>query len=93
MTRVTSTSSTDLTGYEFVPRSIATRSYGFDVAITETPHKNGLDIKIELQGIKLTRKQQRLLARSLSLWKYGLKSVEPSPIAQNLGFTEEYQSL
>ncbi len=72
-------------------RSIRTYGYGFDVSITEEPCKHGLRIKVELQGITLTRKQQRLLARSLALWKHGLTEVEPeqaSPFAQATGLPE-----
>ncbi len=95
MTNVTPTPTTDLTGFEFAPRSIKSYGYGLDVEIRETAHKRGLHIEVEIQGLTLTKRQQRELARQLCIWKYGLRSIAPatSPIAQAFGIAHEYESL
>jgi hypothetical protein len=72
-------------------RTIRGRGYGFDVVIEERRRPHGVHIKIKLQGIKLTRKQHRELARQLSIWKYGVSQVSPeqaSPFAQATGLPE-----
>jgi hypothetical protein len=89
MTNITPTAPIDLTGYTFEPRSIRGTGYGFNVAITEKATRRGLHIRIELEGIQLTRKQQRELARQLAIWKYGIRQApEPSPFAQAFGLRE-----
>ncbi len=65
-------------GYQLALRSVRSSGYGFDIVIRETPRARGLHIEIEMEGIHLTRKQHRELARQLAIWKWGVKEGAPS---------------